>query len=655
VEKLRESLGDLEALASNGDFIERSDSERYVADAFANICAAQQQLGESTDLESQKWEEMNDAMDQARRLLNPDQLRRVSDDEFPTLRRNIAGDAIWKKLAAEVDGLENMCQEQEQSQLAEASAEVARHSTQEPSVMFEWVERLRESLDDLISLRGDLVIRRIAQAHVEGAFANICAAQQQLGQCIGLEDQRRMEIQDAMDRARLLVNPEQLSMASDDKFPTLLRNMAGNAIWEGLAAEVDNLVNMCQEQEREAAAEVAQRAEFPRPVWCIMAIWSFGLTWAFLHWYGTNMLKLPLFVYTWVVCVRCTWILVSSVQNRVTVRGLLYASMGASPHILSDVCTVYGLFYLLCVAPHRLISRWFWAGLWESIVRSYSCGCPMVPAVPVDGSEVIAYHGTASGCADAIVQGGFVPSRGGMLGGGVYISRDMSKVQRYATRCGRGTILRLRVQVGRVATIDQRGHGLQNSWQARGFDTAWVPHGCGMVPSNLEEGCVMDPRRIEVIGRDDVIGLPGIPAGSTVALVLWELCCGTADTMAALLAALLVIAPWRLIHLCPILRLRVTGQHLAAQQGRNQVPLLHPRPHSTWHWEVFWHAVAAILDVPCFFSCTVLAMTCRFANVYRAIQAQGGYFGNGASGYSLLTPQLTVFSEMRDFFCHSCG
>jgi len=344
--------------------------------------------------------------------------------------------------------------------------------------------------------------------------------------------------------------------------------------------------------------------------------------------------------------VRCTWALVSfSTQSRVTVPGLFCALMGAARHIIADVCTGGGLTCLLCVAPHRLISLHFWAALWEGFVRSYNFGCPLVPAVPTDDSEVIAYHGTRSEYADAIVRDGFVPSFGGMLGRGVYISRDMRKVQRYAARFRQGKILRLRVQVGRVATINQQGHDLQHCWQAQGFDTAWVPQGCGMVPSNLEEGCVADPRRIEVIG-----GMPHIPAGTTRALVFWEIHWGAADTLAVRSAVLLVIAPWRLMHLCQILRLRLIPRHALAHQGTNQLPLVHSyfqHPHSTWRWEVLWHVVAALLDVPCLFFCIVLAMTCRLTKVYRAIHAQGSYFGSGPSGYSLLTPQFTVFSEMR--------
>ena len=33
------------------------------------------------------------------------------------------------------------------------------------------------------------------------------------------------------------------------------------------------------------------------------------------------------------------------------------------------------------------------------------------------------------------------------------------------------------------------------------YDTAWVPAGCGVTPSGLEEDCIWDPARIRVLRR----------------------------------------------------------------------------------------------------------------------------------------------------------
>ena len=46
------------------------------------------------------------------------------------------------------------------------------------------------------------------------------------------------------------------------------------------------------------------------------------------------------------------------------------------------------------------------------------------------------------------------------------------------------------VHVGKVKRIDAINHPMQKTWSLLGYDTAWVPPHCGMVPSGLEEGCV---------------------------------------------------------------------------------------------------------------------------------------------------------------------
>ena len=38
---------------------------------------------------------------------------------------------------------------------------------------------------------------------------------------------------------------------------------------------------------------------------------------------------------------------------------------------------------------------------------------------------------------------------------------------------------------------------LQKNWHDHGYDTAWVPRGIN--PSGMEEDCVWDPERIEVV------------------------------------------------------------------------------------------------------------------------------------------------------------
>lgn len=143
---------------------------------------------------------------------------------------------------------------------------------------------------------------------------------------------------------------------------------------------------------------------------------------------------------------------------------------------------------------------------WE-VVDDGACfpGVMLAPAQkPQDKGIYKMFHGTSVASARAIVAGGFQPSSGGMLGKGVYMSRDVKKASNYpylSTSSNR-VILELRVRVGRVKRIDKDNHPLQHTWSSNGYNTAWVPPNCGMksVPSGLEEDCVFDPKRVTVVG-----------------------------------------------------------------------------------------------------------------------------------------------------------
>ncbi|XP_041918727.1 uncharacterized protein LOC121683249 [Alosa sapidissima] len=120
---------------------------------------------------------------------------------------------------------------------------------------------------------------------------------------------------------------------------------------------------------------------------------------------------------------------------------------------------------------------------------------------PCDNKVYTMYHGTSWKAAVAIRKTGFRQSSGGMLGRGVYLSRDLQKASRYPLDLpeSQRVVLRVRVNVGRVKRIDRQGHPLQKTWHNQGYDTAWCPPGCGMVPSGLEEDCVWDPSRITIM------------------------------------------------------------------------------------------------------------------------------------------------------------
>ncbi|KAM3598599.1 uncharacterized protein V6R79_020158 [Siganus canaliculatus] len=134
---------------------------------------------------------------------------------------------------------------------------------------------------------------------------------------------------------------------------------------------------------------------------------------------------------------------------------------------------------------------------------SVPCGAvPLGLSAPVGHQKYVMYHGTSSRNAKSIRTKGFQQSSRGMLGPGVYLSRDLNKASRYPIGHPEDdrVVLKVVVNVGRVKKIDYQGHPLQWTWHDHGYDTAWVPPNCGMVPSGLEEDCVWDPRRIQIIG-----------------------------------------------------------------------------------------------------------------------------------------------------------
>uniref|UniRef100_A0A3Q2ZPS0 PARP catalytic domain-containing protein n=1 Tax=Kryptolebias marmoratus TaxID=37003 RepID=A0A3Q2ZPS0_KRYMA len=120
---------------------------------------------------------------------------------------------------------------------------------------------------------------------------------------------------------------------------------------------------------------------------------------------------------------------------------------------------------------------------------------------PEDNKIYVMYHGTTRARAQRICAEGFCRSEDGMLGPGVYLSRDLEKARRYPIEHPEEdkVVVKVKVNVGRVIIINRKKHPLQKTWSANGFDTAWVPPNCGMVKSGLEENCVWDPNRIQIL------------------------------------------------------------------------------------------------------------------------------------------------------------
>ncbi|XP_026198525.1 grass carp reovirus (GCRV)-induced gene 2p [Anabas testudineus] len=110
------------------------------------------------------------------------------------------------------------------------------------------------------------------------------------------------------------------------------------------------------------------------------------------------------------------------------------------------------------------------------------------------------YHGTSVANARLIIANGFKQSSGGTLGRGVYVSRKKRTASNYPLfgNPSDRVVFMLRVRVGRVKRIDANSLQMQHTWHANGYDTAWIPP--SSAPMGLEEDCVFDPKRVEVVG-----------------------------------------------------------------------------------------------------------------------------------------------------------
>ena len=137
----------------------------------------------------------------------------------------------------------------------------------------------------------------------------------------------------------------------------------------------------------------------------------------------------------------------------------------------------------------------------ENVFLPSGNSCLQSCQVPGDGGVYTMYHGTSKQVAAIIKKSGFRQSSGGMLGQGVYLSRDLQKASRYPLELpeSQRVVIKVRVNVGKVVAINRQGHPLQKTWHYNGYNTAWCPPNCGMVPSGLEEDCVWDPNKIKII------------------------------------------------------------------------------------------------------------------------------------------------------------
>lgn len=122
---------------------------------------------------------------------------------------------------------------------------------------------------------------------------------------------------------------------------------------------------------------------------------------------------------------------------------------------------------------------------------------------PESGREYTMYHGTHRRKARDIITSGFQRSADGLLGPGIYVSRDKKKAMCYPLNASNHdrVVFKVRVKVGQVKKIDCDNHPMQKTWHQNGFDTAWVPPNSNIttIRSGREEDCVWDPTRITIV------------------------------------------------------------------------------------------------------------------------------------------------------------
>lgn len=105
------------------------------------------------------------------------------------------------------------------------------------------------------------------------------------------------------------------------------------------------------------------------------------------------------------------------------------------------------------------------------------------------------FHGTHKHHQSSILTDGLKKSRTGMLGEGIYLTRQFDKASRYPLghKNKDQIVVEAIVNVGKVKRFDQvnRGDPLQKSWHTA-HESAWVAQKARGIGSGQEENCIKD-------------------------------------------------------------------------------------------------------------------------------------------------------------------
>ena len=102
------------------------------------------------------------------------------------------------------------------------------------------------------------------------------------------------------------------------------------------------------------------------------------------------------------------------------------------------------------------------------------------------------YHATKRQYLASIVKNGFKLSTGGLLGPGIYLSRDINKTRAYGDVC-----LKVLVYTGKTVKVHSADN--QGSWR-QSFDSAFLPPNNNVVASGFEETCVKSSKQVKILG-----------------------------------------------------------------------------------------------------------------------------------------------------------